>query len=538
MLNKTKFPMSKLSIAVSMTVGISFLTNVAIADERESLEQLKATTTNLIELLVKEGVLPKDKAEAMMKKAASDAAIQVKQAKVLENTKNAEDLNRSAAEKTVHVQYVPEHIKKQMREDIEKEVMTNLNYKAGERLAMPEWIDRLQWEGNIRIRAESDRFASGNSLPTDFSNSPTRNARIDNTTEDRNRLRLRAQLGLTYKVNDWLSGGIRITTGEQDNPVSPNQTQETASAKYNIALDRAYVKFEPKNWLEVSAGRFKSPWYSTDLVWDPDLAFDGVAATFKPEINKDISSFVTLGAFPIDEINSSNTNLAKDKWLYGAQAGINWRLPNKSLAKFGIAYYDFENTEGISNGTSIQGAYDATVPAFRQKGNSTFDINKGNASAAKYALASKFQLININGQLDLATFDPYHVILNADYVKNIGFDKADIKQRTGADYKEETDGYQVKLTVGMPSILKAHDWQVFGAYKYLEADAVVDAYTDSDFNLGGTNAKGWILGGNYGIDKNAWVSARWFSTNEITSFSDGGLPLSIDVLMLDLNTKF
>lgn len=81
--------------------------------------------------------------------------------------------------------------------------------------------------------------------------------------------------------------------------------------------------------------------------------------------------------------------------------------------------------------------------------------------------------------------------------------------------------------------MKKGDWQVYGAYKRLGSDAVVDAYTDSDFHLGGTDAKGWILGGNYGLDKNAWLSVRWLSANEIT-----GLPLAIDVLMLDLNAKF
>ena len=71
------------------------------------------------------------------------------------------------------------------------------------------------------------------------------------------------------------------------------------------------------------------------------------------------------------------------------------------------------------------------------------------------------------------------------------------------------------------------------AYKRLEADSVLDAFTDSNFHLGGTDAKGWLIGGNYAIDKNAWVSARYFSADTIT-----GLPLSIDVLLLDFIAKF
>ena len=85
----------------------------------------------------------------------------------------------------------------------------------------------------------------------------------------------------------------------------------------------------------------------------------------------------------------------------------------------------------------------------------------------------------------------------------------------------------------MPKVVNAHDWEIFGAYKRLESDSVLDAFTDSDFHLGGTDAKGWILGASYGIDKNAWVTGRWFSADQIS-----GLPLGIDVLMLDFNAKF
>jgi hypothetical protein len=39
------------------------------------------------------------------------------------------------------------------------------------------------------------------------------------------------------------------------------------------------------------------------------------------------------------------------------------------------------------------------------------------------------------------------------------------------------------------------------------------AYTDSNFALGGTDAKGWLLAGEYGIDKNAWDTVSYFSTD-------------------------
>lgn len=539
---------AKLLLALSLSIGLGATAPLANADERESLEQLKATTTNLIDLLVQEGVLPKDKAEAMMKKASLDAAQQVKQAKAIEATsaENTTQENITQADKSVRVQYVPEHVKKEMRDEIQKEVMTKLNYKAGTRLGLPSWIDRIAFNGDIRLRFENDSFSSNNASIFALNND-VRNAGILNSTEERDRFRLRARLGADIEVNDWLKGGLQFVTGALTSPVTPNQTQGIGQGKYTFGLDRAFLTASPLPWLSVQGGRFANPFLRTDLLWDPDLAFDGIAATVTPKFNDSWSSFTTVGAFPIEEIQSSEVNKAKDKWLYALQTGIKWQAANNTNARLALAYYDYQNVEGKLS-TLGTNDFDATAPAFRQKGNKTFFVNQSNVNTAIplgsvapiVGLASEFKLVNLTGQLDLLTFNPVHVTLTGDYVKNIGFDAGEIFRRTGNKYKEETDGYQLRLDVGHNSFnggasteVKPNDWQVSLAYKRLEADSVLDAFTDSNFHLGGTDAKGWLVGGNYAIDKNAWVSARYFSADSIT-----GLPLSIDVLLLDFIAKF
>lgn len=531
-------------LAASLSLGLLANVTLTKADERESLEQLKATTTNLINLLVEEGVLPKDKAVAMMKKASQDAAQQLKQTKAIEAASGEHTAQDSNAQddKSVHVQYVPEHVKQEMRDEIQKEVMANLNYKEGDRLGIPDWIDRFSFNGDLRLRYEKDLLSNQNA-PLAVQNNTLRNANLSNSTNDQDSLRVRARLETDVKVNDWLVGGLRMTTGPLSSPVSPNQTEGAAQGKYTFGLDRAFLTAKPLPWLTVNGGRFTNPFFHTDLLWDPDLAFDGIAATFTPKFNETWSSFTTAGAFPIENIQSSEVNKAKSKWLYALQTGIKWQLENKTNARLALAYYDFENVQGQSNPTGLDW-YNATVPAFRQKGNNTFDINALNGGLADasntIALASKFQLINLMGQVDLLTYDPVHVTLTGDYVKNIGFDANEIFIRTGNHYKEETNGYQVHLAVGDDSFnssasiaVKPRDWQVSLGYKYIEADAVLDAFTDSDFHLGGSDAKGWFVSGNYAIDKNAWVNARYFSTTSIS-----GPPLAIDTLYLDFNAKF
>ncbi len=543
--------------AAMVAIALGLTVNIAHAGERESLEQLRSTTVNLVNLLVQEGVLSKAKAEELLRQATQDAAKAREKDAIAEAEKaqaNPQDVGVEKAidEKMVRVQYVPDIVKKEIKDEIKKDVMAKLNYKAGERLGVPDWIDRLQWEGDLRLRYQGDRFAEGNPSadiynPANF-NSPNQT----NTTEDQDRMRIRARLGVKVKVNDWMTAGVGLTTGSATDPISPNQTQGAKSAKYNFGLDRAYLKAEVKPWLNLVGGRFANPWLSTDLVWDPDLAFDGVAASFTPKVTESWSSFLTLGAFPLEQTEvrplnnlggANDQNKAKSKWMYGSQVGIKWTSPNLSTVKLGLALYDFSHVEGIKN-TVDDNAYDGTAPAFRTKGNSYYDLsyNPAKDSTANYGLASKFRTLNLTGQVDIATFSPVHVILTGDYVRNIGFDAQEIAIRTvAAAPNKEVNGYQVKLAVGMPNTYKQNDWQAFAGYKYLEADAVLDSYTDSDFHLGGTNAKGWLVGASYGIDKNAWLTARWYSADEITPrLNEKGAisPLGIDVLMLDLNAKF
>ena len=77
------------------------------------------------------------------------------------------------------------------------------------------------------------------------------------------------------------------------------------------------------------------------------------------------------------------------------------------------------------------------------------------------------------------------------------------------------------------------DWRLEAAYRHIEPDALLDAFTDSDFHLGGTNAEGWSLSGTYGLRHHTAVAARWMSAQEIS-----GPPFKIDLMQVDLNVKF
>jgi hypothetical protein len=229
--------------------------------------------------------------------------------------------------------------------------------------------------------------------------------------------------------------------------------------------------------------------------------------------------------------------------------GVDWGFANQDSVNFGVAYYDYVNTQAIPNTKALfscdvkNADNDASVPQFMQGGNSLAAICTEGTSIlpGQYGLASDYNILNINGSYDLAGFAPYHIRFSGDYAKNLGFNLNSIKSKYGSDWgsvggddrNSQTNAFQVRADLGWPKVDKRGHWNVFSLYKYVERDAVLDAFTDSDFHLGGTNAKGWVVGGNYGLMNGVWLTGRWLSADIIT-----GPAFGIDVLQLDVNTRF
>lgn len=535
-----------------LAVVLSLAMGTAAADEREQLLELKTTTRNLIEVLVEEGVISREKADRLLERAQQKTAAELKQ---------REREQAQPSREVVRVPYVPDfvrdeirdQVRSELREDVVNDVMAQAkNERWGVPEALPEWISRIKFKGDIRLRGEADLFDSTNDefAYLDFNriNAAGGAGKTDdpflNVSSDRYRARARVRLGMDAKVSNDTKVGLRLSSGNTRDPVSTNQTLGNYGNRWQMVLDRAYLQHDDYDldgykWLTLTGGRIPNPWLSTDLVWDRDLGFEGFAATYRKSLTgssslMDIdentrSLFLTLGAFPLAETELSS----RDKWLFGAQLGSEFKFNDQSTFKLGLAYYDYYNITGKRNSFGST-KYNFTAPQFMQKGNTLFDIYNGtDADANLYALAADYKEINFTAAMDIARFAPTHVIVTADWVKNIGFDSGDVQQRTGVPVSAKTTGYQLQLAVGWPQVMKARDWQLFGAYKYLERDAVLDAFTDSDFHLGGTDAKGWILGGSYGLGDQTWLTGRWLSANEID-----GPKLRIDVFQLDINAKF
>ena len=516
--------------------------------EKQSLEEVRNTVINLLEALVQKGVMTRDQAEAMVTNAQTKATADA-------NARAAKDAAESDA---VRVTYVPEIVRKQIseqvREDVKEEVTKEVMAQAkadgwGVPGALPEWIKAVKLYGDVRARTQGDLYASdnANNFYVDFNaanaaggRGPAGLAALLNVSEDRNRLVGRVRAGFTADLGNAFSLDVRLASGNQRSPVSTNQTLGNYGGRWQVNVDKAAVLWNPVNdhrnrEFDLRVGRFGNPFVGVnEMVWDNDLTFEGLSATYAMDLfgsNPDRMErglFLTLGAFPLQEVELSSD----DKWLYGGQLGAEFAFGKQTRLRVATGYFSYENVTGVRNSFDSR-LFDFTAPAFLQKGNTVFDIvNDNDTSTELFALAGEYELANASVLLDMG-FGDMHVTLGGEYVKNIGWDSKDVLARTGSLIDERTEGYEVGVTVGRPSVSALWNWRAFMSYRYLERDAVLDALTDSDFHLGGTDAKGYQLGVDVGLSRGTWLRLRYLTANEID-----GPPLGIDVWQLDLNGAF
>lgn len=555
--------------------------------------------TNLINLLVKRGALTAEEGNALIKEANNEAA----SAQAASTAAVAAAESPKAPDGSLRVTYVPESVKKELRDEIKQQVVAEAKQENwATPNAIPEWVSRIKLYGDVRTRYEGDFFPGGNDTHGDIFNynaintgAPFDIANINgllvpsiNTDKNRNRFRLRARLGADADLGAGFDAGVRIATGETDSPVSENQTLGAANgvqggnfSNYAIWLDRGFIKYQPwkddHNAIAFEVGRFDNPFFSTNLVWADDIAFDGAAVQGWARVAKNKNFFFTAGAFPVfnTDFNFASNQPSKftsdDKWLFAAQGGADWKINQDFAAKFGAAFYYFRHVEGkLSSPCTVVTASDNcstddTRPSFAQKGNTYMELRDILPTAANgfgnfantggdfqyFGLAAQFHELALTGRFDYGHFDPVHIWIDTDFVKNLAFHKSEIgniannnlsasvvdpnnpTQTLPGHFNGGDTGYFVNFSVGNPVLAKLWDWNAFIGYKHLQSDAVVDAFTDSDFGLGGTNLKGTILGGSLALSNNIWARLRWMSADNI-----GGFAYSVDVVQLDLNAKF
>lgn len=548
----------------------------AHANERESLESLRQTTRALIDALVEQGVLSRDKADALIRSAQEKARLAANEAGA---TGPASSSTSASGKPVLRVPYVPDSVRAQLRDEVKEEIVAQARAERWGVSSVPSWVNNIKIDGDIRLRHQQDSASSDNTSALTYVAAEIQNANgitrmpdfakyaenalgvqpLSDTSEERSRQRVRLRLGLTAKVTDEVGVGLRLATGSATDRVSTNQTLGQNFNKYQLFVDRAFVRLDPAEWVSIQGGRIPNPWFGTEMTWNENLNFEGFAATFRqPAAEESFAPFLTLGYFPLREATSPSRN---SRSLWGAQLGANLALDSRTRLKLGLAYYSYNNLEGRSDpnyaivGSNVPvgvsyGGYEYPS-GLRQRGNTVFETNPLLSGALDtdpiWGLAYRFKPLVLTAAAEFTHFSPFNILATAEYANNTAFSAADFRRRANPAFYNNVDpggsreGYQFKLAVGATEVRDFQDWQVAFSYRHVGSDAVLDAFTDSDLGLGGTNVRGYTLGFTYGLYRNTTLGMKYLAAENINSTINSNFPdasYKVNSLQVDLNVRF
>lgn len=327
--------------------------------------------------------------------------------------------------------------------------------------AQSNWADKMKFSNDFRLRNEYIETTNSS----------------DHTLL---RQRLRARLGLEFALEENLISRLKLASGSTD-PVSTNQTMEGGFSSKSIQIDEAHVEWKPLEDLQVYLGKAKPIFYAigkNEIIWDHDLRPEGMAASY--ELQKDSFGLETNTAlYWVDSDKNDQLQIL----LSGLQIAGHMQLKDDLKMELVGGIYDYSHIQNHAVVYCSSGSTDCS------SGNSV----SGTGSSAVYS--EKYQLVEVGLGFSYSGLGlPMSVYYNA--VNN-------------AQSDVEENGYILGLNVG--KVKEKGDWSFHYSYRRVEANAVLGAFSDSDFNDGNTNGKGSEVALGYGLSKSASTQLTFFA---------------------------
>ena len=347
------------------------------------------------------------------------------------------------------------------------------------------WAAKTQFKGDVRFRQETVKI-QGES---------------NNGGRDKDRQRIRARLGAYTEINDQVDTGIRIATGSSDDARSTNQDQDNYFDKKSIWLDLGYIDYHPKQIknLHVIGGKMLQPWVNMgDVIWDSDINPEGLALTYKYPLGSSAELFGSLGNYNLkDNVDGDGVQFRHDLRLTSGQLGTRFSVTDNLKMTLGGSIYAYQNDENSTCTSS-------TTPC-------ALAVN-GNSANEQFRLYEGFAQADIGGlAVPLAFY--------GQYVKN----------------NDASTDQDTAWLLGAKS--KVFGFNLDYNYRDTQRNAVVGAFTDSDFANGTTGSRGHKMKVSYDIDKNFAVGATYFLTKADYA-SRTQRDANTNTLQLDAEAKF
>lgn len=248
-------------------------------------------------------------------------------------------------------------------EQVRAELAEQQAQTSAGKLKLSNSLTELKLGGDIRERYQYDNrdFQVGpdGTTASDFGSGSQRSRWIF-------RLRVRAD----FKLGDAWFGGVELSTNQASDSGNSTYGDPRGGAgfsKYGIFLSKAYLGWNASDWATFVVGKQANPFYTTELVWDPDINPDGLSETFKldellsNDSARNWSLSLNFGQFlfsdnienggKTSEPGFNDNDVSTDAFLFGNQIQWTYKFENKSKLVFapGVYVYNSASVFGASN---------------------------------------------------------------------------------------------------------------------------------------------------------------------------------------------
>ena len=385
-------------------------------------------------------------------------------------------------------------------------------------------IGPISFSGDVRVRAEP--FFGG---PSDHS-------------LERARARIRARFNAIADLGSQFRAGITLATGDVNDPVSTNANLTGFYTRKAIALDQAFVEFNPKDFkpLTLTAGKFRYPWFNTELTWDKDLNPEGAAESLGFKLDNPLLKRIAFVGFqlPFAEVagTSPTDKRIAQQITYGGQVQTSWALgPRVTLSAYS-GFYDFRGSDSIALALSRASSKNPQTPLsgllplnssspvqnslYTTTASTIITVNgtaypTGVSSVTNAQFGSKFALFDNLAKIDINTgHERLPLSFIGDYVQNteacanlqnIAAPPANtatqtFKQTLNAPCNShQRSGYWAEARIGR--LQQKNDFQFGYARMFIEREAVLGNFNYSEIRQG-TNVTEHRFDAFYQLDRN------------------------------------
>jgi hypothetical protein len=284
------------------------------------------------------------------------------------------------------------------------------------------------------------------------------------------RARYRIRLGADYKFTDNFSAGFELESSTQNDGAM--QTVGAGFGKFSINVGLLYLTYKPWDFVTLTAGKMKNPFYTTDLVWDPDVNPEGAAEIFSWKVADNLTVGFAAGQFQYTENTESTVNSApdasRDSWIIGAQMPVTYKVNKDVQLTFAPGAYVW--TWGGNTGTSA-----------------TFST--GTPSFSSVHAADDLTLITAPGDVQFKAWNQkfkfyWDFAYNVDAKERI----RDVYQLTQAN--DLTDGIAWLAGIKVGDNKKKGDWSISADYRQVGVGSVDPNLSDSEWGNGFLNQQG------------------------------------------------